>query len=102
MNDFERPVCYEKRKAIPEVYSGVPTFLGVPKITSGEIDGQDVVIVGAPWEGICTTGSYTGVELGPKTIRSVSLRYGGYLPEFDYDFFDDLKVGDFGDAPSFN
>lgn len=102
MNDFERPVSYEKRRTIPEVYSGVPTFLGVPRITSGEIDGQDVVIVGAPWEGICTTGTYTGAELGTKSIRSVSLRYGGYLPEFDYDFFDDLKVGDFGDSPSFN
>ena len=52
MNDFERPVSYERRETIPEVYSGVPTFLGVPRITSGEIDGQDVVIVGAPWEGI--------------------------------------------------
>ena len=34
----------------------------------------------------------------PKAIRSVSIRYTGYLPDFDLDAFDYLKVGDFGDV----
>ncbi len=100
--NVQKPVCYEKRETIPEVYSGVPTFLGVPRISESEIENCDVVVMGAPWEGVCTTGSFTGVELATKTIRQVSLRYGGYLPEFGYDFFDHLSVGDMGDSAMFN
>lgn len=96
-----KPTCYEKRAPIPELYSGIPTFLGLPKVSAEEIDQHDVIIMGAPWEGICTTGSFTGCELGTKTIRRASLRYGGYLPEFDFDAFDHLSAGDFGDAPVF-
>lgn len=106
MNEVDcgtRPMAYEKRETIPQIYSGVPTFLGVPRISAPEeICGYDVAVMGAPWEGICTTGVHTGTELSVKTIRAVSLRYGGYLPEYDFDFFDELKVGDFGDSACFN
>jgi len=95
-------VVYEKCGLTPEVYSGVPTFLGVSGITADEIGDRDVVIMGAPWEGVCTTGAFTGTELAVKSIRTASLRYGGYLPEFDFDFFDVLKLGDLGDSPTFN
>lgn len=63
---------------------------------------HDVIVMGAPWEGVCTTGSFTGCELATKSIRKASLRYGGYLPEFDYDLFDYISVGDFGDAAYFS
>lgn len=96
-----KPVCYDVRGDIPEVYSGVPTFLGLPYVTEDEMAGQDVIIMGAPWEGICTMGAYTGCELATKTIRSASIRYGGYLPEFDYDAFDYISAGDCGDAAHF-
>lgn len=101
-SSYSKPVCYEVRRDIPEVYSGVPTFLGIPKITEKDIDDYDIVVMGAPWEGICTTGSFTGAELATKTIRAVSLRYGGYLPEFGYDFFDYFSVGDLGDSAMFS
>lgn len=97
-----KPICYDPSRVIPEIYSGVPTFAGIPAILSpDQIDGYDAVVMGMPWEGICTTGSWTGVELGPKAIRSASTRYGGFLPDQGFDLFDHLKVGDYGDAPSY-
>lgn len=94
----DKPTCYDVRGAIPELYSGVPTFMGLPKVDEEQINDCDIVIMGAPWEGICTTGSFTGCEMAPKTIRRASLRYGGYLPEYDYDIFDYASAGDFGDS----
>lgn len=96
-----KPTCYDLREKIPEIYSGVPTFLGLPKVTTNEIPEHDVIIMGAPWEGICTTGSHTGCELATKTIRSASIRYGGFLPEFDFDAFDYISAADFGDTAHF-
>lgn len=96
-----KPTCYDLREAIPELYSDVPTFMGLPKTDSSQINEHDVIVMGAPWEGICTTGSFTGCELATKTIRLASLRYGGYLPEFDYDLFDYISAADFGDSPYF-
>lgn len=99
----DKPICYVPSRIIPELYSGVPTFAGVPKISDpAEIDLYDAVIMGMPWEGICTTGSWTGCELGPKAARSASVRYGGFLPDQKYDCFDFLSVGDFGDVGSFS
>lgn len=97
-----KPICYVPGKVSPEVYSGVPTFVGIPKISQAEeLSDYDVVVFGMPWEGSCTTGTWTGCELGPKAIRSASVRYGGFLPDQGYDCFDYLKVGDFGDAGVF-
>jgi len=96
-----KPTCYEERGPIPEIYSGTPTFMGLPKVTEAHIAEHDVIVMGMPWEGICTTGSFTGCELATKTIRLASLRYGGYLPEFDYDLFDYMSVGDLGDSAYF-
>ena len=59
---------------------------------------MDAVVTGVPWEGGCTIGGYSSCTEGPKAIRSVSIRYTGYLPDFDLDAFDYLKVGDFGDV----
>lgn len=94
-----KPMCYMPGRVIPHVYSGVPSFLGVPVISSlEEMDNYDAVVFGMPWEGACTTGTWTGSELGPKAIRSASVRYGGFLPEYGYDLFDYLNVCDYGDA----
>ena len=87
-------------KLHPEIYSGTPTFLGLPKLQGqADIKNYDVVFMGVPWEGICTWGSYSGCELATKVIRNASVRYGGYLPEYDMDVFDHLSGADFGDAP---
>lgn len=95
-----KPICYVPEREIPEIYSGVPTFLGLPKIaTKEELAAHDVVVMGVPWEGICTYGGYTGCELSTKNIRNASVRYGGYLPEYDLDVFDHFSGGDYGDCP---
>lgn len=97
----DKPTCYETRGPIPEIYSGVPAFMGLPPLSEEDLPNHDVIIMGAPWEGICTTGDFTGCELATKTIRKASLRYGGFLPEFDYDLFDYISAGDFGDSAYF-
>jgi len=94
-----KPVCYVPERVIPEIYSGTPTFLGIPKISSKEeLADNDIVVMGVPWEGICTWGSYTDCELSTKTIRSASARYGGYMLDYDIDVFDYFTAGDYGDS----
>lgn len=98
-----KPICYVPGREIPNVYSGVPSFVGVPLISKPEdIDEHDAVVFGMPWEGTCTTGSWTGSELGPKAVRSASVRYGGFLPDQGYDLFDYISVGDYGDTGMFS
>ncbi len=94
-----KPICYVPGKQIPQVYSGVPTFLGLPKIENKEqIKNSDIVIMGVPWEGVCTYGGFSGCELSTKTIRQASVRYGGFMPDYDVDIFDYLSGGDYGDT----
>ena len=93
-----KPTCYVPQIR-PEIYSGVPSFLGLPPITDkSRLSEYDFVVMGAPWEGVCTTGEHTGVELAPKTIRRCPLRYSGYLPDFDFDLFDHFSGADYGGA----
>lgn len=94
-----KPICYVPGREIPEVFSGVPSFLGLPVIkTQEDLEKSDIVIMGVPWEGINTNGPFTSCEMGPKFIRQASTRYGGYLPDFDIDVFDHFSGGDFGDV----
>lgn len=96
---MNKPVCYVPERYIPEVFSGVPSFLGLPPIKDkNKLSEYNFVIMGAPWEGICTYGGFTGVETATKTIRKCSERYGGYLPEYDFDIFDHFTAADYGDA----
>jgi len=94
-----KPKTFDPGRTYPEIYSGTPTFLGLPLIRNKEeMSGYDAAVMGAPWEGIVTWGSFTGCELAPKAVRNASARYGGFLPEFGFDVFDFLRVGDYGDA----
>lgn len=93
-----KPVCFEPGRKLPEVFSGVPSFLGLPvAVSAGDLEGYDFAVLGAPWEGACTTGVFTGCENATKTIRKASTRYGGYLPEYDFDIFDRFSGCDYGD-----
>ena len=95
----KKPICYVPKIDIPEIYSGTPTFLGLPKINSKEdIGNYEIVFMGVPWEGICTWGGYSACELATKTIRNASIRYGGYLLDYDIDIFDYFSGGDYGDS----
>ncbi|GAK01369.1 agmatinase family protein [Geomicrobium sp. JCM 19055] len=81
------------------VYGNTPTFLGAKWAVDKDERGADVVIYGVPWEGGVTWGDYTGVELGPKSMRIASARYSGYLPELDHiDVFESLSLADMGDV----
>ena len=98
-----KPTCYIANEVRPEVYSGIPAFLGADVAkTKEDIKGHDFAVMGAPWEGTCTFGGYTGVELAPKAIRTASARYGGYLPDYDFDFYDHATMCDYGDCATKN
>ncbi len=94
-----KPICYVPSRKIPEVFSGVPTFAGLPKIEKKEeLSDKDFVVMGVPWEGVCTWGGFSGCELSTKTIRQASARYGGFFPDYDIDIFDHMSGGDYGDT----
>ena len=98
----KKPTSFVPGVKHPEIYSGTPSFMGLPVITDKKnIKDYDFVIMGAPWEGVVTWGSFSGCELGPKAIRNASIRYGGYLPEIGFDLFDYMTAGDYGDAGIF-
>jgi agmatinase len=85
------------------IEADMPSFMGLPIATSpAEIQGCDVVIIGAPY--VAGWGEYAGVGksewiAGPKRVRQQSIRYAsGYIQDFDLDVFEHLKVVDFGDA----
>ncbi len=99
----DKPVCYDAARTVPELYSGVPAFMGLPVCRAeAELAEHDIAVMGAPWEGACTFGGPSNCELFVKTVRAASLRYGAYLPEFDIDAFDTLSGCDCGDAATVN
>jgi len=94
-----RPIIYAPDNKPVEVYSGVPSFLGLPVIKEKEdLRPYDFAVLGVPWEGGCTYGGYSSCVLAPKTIRDVSTRYSGYLADYDIDSFDILTGCDYGDT----
>jgi agmatinase len=92
-----------RQKIFPRLTEDMPSFLGVPvAISPADLKGADVVIIGAPFAAGWGTG-YSGVDkaewlAGPKRVRQQSIRYGGYVQDFDLDIFETLKVVDYGDA----
>jgi len=93
------PLVAGRKKDLPLVYGDTPSFLGTDVIDINSLPGgYDVIVGGVPWEGTITWGSFTGCELAPRTIRHAAARYGGYLPEYDIDVFDHLRMGDIGDV----
>ncbi len=100
---YQKPMSFIADQTICEVYSGVPSFMGVSTVNAAEaLSVYDVAVMGIPWEGVVTWKGFSGCELGPKAIREASIRYGGFLPEFELDVFDYLKVCDYGDAGTAN
>ena len=99
MEQNEIPMVAGRKPSLPRIYGDTPSFLGCPIIHStSDVKKYDVAVMGVPWEGTITWGSYSGCELAPKAIRHASARYGGYLPEYGLNFFDYIRVGDFGDT----
>ena len=89
-----------RKLSMPLIYGDTPSFLGCDVLAAHAIQpGFDVIFTGVPWEGTITWGSFTGCELAPRSIRHAAARYGGFLPEYDVDIFDHLRLGDLGDIP---
>ncbi len=98
MNNKEVPMVAGRKGMLPVVYGDTPSFLGADVIRSEAVhSGYDIVVGGVPWEGTITWGSFTGCELAPRAIRHAAARYGGFLPEYDIDIFDYLRIADVGD-----
>ena len=99
MNSKEIPMVPNRKASLPRVYGDTPSFLGVPVLDARNLAvGCDVIVAGVPWEGTVTWGSFSSCELAPRSIRHASARYGGFLPEYEIDLFDHLKLGDMGDV----
>jgi agmatinase len=102
-DEFMR-TSFAKGRDFPMIEPELPTFMGVPHVTTAEdLKGADVVIIGAPY--VATTeDEYAGVHkdhwiAGPKRVRQQSVRYrSGYIQDFDLDVNEHLRVVDYGDA----
>ncbi|MBQ5754432.1 MAG: agmatinase family protein [Oscillospiraceae bacterium] len=95
-----KPTIYDPSFLPNNIYSGVPAFLNLPVLEAKEeLEQVDVAVFGVPWEGGCTIGGYSSCTEGPKSMRSASIRYTGFLPDFGIDSFDYLTAADCGDVP---
>jgi guanidinopropionase len=90
---------------LPRHYGSVPTLFGAPEASVDDLSGADVAFLGIPWQAPvpdsrmgAAGASYFGTNLTPKTFRTNSVKYGGYLPERDVDVFDHLRFVDCGDV----
>ncbi|HZS83519.1 MAG TPA: arginase family protein [Stellaceae bacterium] len=87
----------------PRLAEDMPSFLGVPiAISPKDLKQADIVIIGAPFAA-GWGAQYSGVDkelwlAGPKRVRQQSIRYGGYVQDFDLDILEELKIVDYGDA----
>jgi len=98
MEPKDIPMVPNRKSSLPLLYGDTPSFLGSTIVNSKKnMKDLDVVIMGVPWEGTITWGSYSGCELAPKAIRHAAARYGGYLPEYHIDFSEYITLGDAGD-----
>jgi agmatinase len=88
---------------VPLLDADTPSFMGLPIArTKADLAGADVVIIGIPYDTPASPGrdpdSWKDFRLAPRATRINSMRYGGYVPEYDLNVFDHLKVVDYGDA----
>lgn len=98
MRDKRIPMIEHRKFTLPTVYGDTPSFLGTPVLNLARLPaGYDVIFSGVPWEGAVTWGSFSSCELAPRTVRHAAARYGGFLPEYQLDVFDHLRMGDVGD-----
>jgi agmatinase len=78
-------------------YAGLLSFSGVLYTEDlTELEGADVVIVGAPTDDLVS--DRPGTRFGPRAIRAASCPPGPHL-EVRVDGFAELRVIDYGDAP---
>lgn len=98
---ISKTYCYDMGDNLQrqKVYWGVPSFMNFDPVHSKqELQGYDFAVMGAPWEGVTTYRGFGFVENFTKTVRNESERYGGYMPELDFDYSDYFRGADYGDC----
>lgn len=85
-------------------YGGTPTAFGAPLVQDARsLHEFDVAYLGIPYQAPAAPGRetsliYNGTILAPNKFRHNSVKYGGYLPEFDMHLFERLRFCDYGNA----
>ncbi len=93
----DRTIPLFNRNGVAGKFSSSQTFLGVPfQQDMRELDGQDVVFVGAPLD--AGTTYRPGSRFGPNGIRSVTSLAMGYNFELGVDLYESLRMVDAGDV----
>ena len=78
-------------------FSGAGTFAGRPFLADmRELGGQDVAVVGVPFDGGTTFRS--GTRFGPQAMRAISALSSGYNFETGVDLVESLEMVDVGDV----
>ena len=78
-------------------WAGLPTFADLPYTEDpAELSGFDVAIVGAPFDELVSDAP--GTRFGPRAVR-VATPTSGYHLEARVDWYETLRVVDYGDAP---
>ena len=75
-------------------FAGIPSFMRAP--VSRDLQGVDVAIVGAPYDG--GTSYRSGTRFGPRKVREMSVILWGYHNPFQVAPLERLKVVDYGDV----
>lgn len=92
----DRTIPLFNRLGVAGKFSNAQTFLGVPfQQDMRELDGQDVVFVGAPLD--AGTTYRPGTRFGPSGIRAVTSLSLGYSFELGVDLYESLRMVDAGD-----
>lgn len=79
------------------LYDGVPSLFNAPVAhNKADLAGADAVIIGVPY--MFPLFGFDA-DLTPRKLRQASTRYSTtYLPEYDLEVFEALRVVDYGDA----
>lgn len=92
-------------KAHPMHYGSVPSMFGKPISESpNELTDYDIAYLGIPWSAPPSAGrsasiaQFAGTTLTPNSMRTNSIKYGGYLPELDVDVFEHFRFTDYGNV----
>lgn len=86
----------EHPEQAPRIYGDVPSFMALPTMAISAASQLDAVIFGMPFDGIATLrGGAT--RHAPAVIRKMSMLYGSYNLDWDFEVFDYLNVADRGD-----
>lgn len=89
----------------PVFYGSVPSMFGKPiSEHPGDLKAFDIAYLGIPWSAPPSAGrsasiaQFAGTTLTPNSMRTNSVKYGGYLPEMDVDVFERLGFTDYGNV----